>query len=85
MGDKKMMKQLNIEDMEDDDEEIDKGVWGASPIVDVQLSTSDLEEARLQKDGYERVLTAGDGELFLVGRLCVLPPPSLRSPANFAH
>ena len=58
-----MMKQLNIEDMEDDDDEaIDKGVWGASPIVDVQLSTSDLEEARLQKDGYERVLTAGDGE-----------------------
>jgi len=57
-----MMKQLNLDLDDEDDEGIDKGVWGASPIVDVQLSTSDLQEARLQKDGYERVLTSGDGE-----------------------
>ena len=46
LGDKKMMQELHANELDDDDEDIDKGVWGASPIVDVQLSSSDLEEAR---------------------------------------
>ena len=54
-----MPQELHDYDDEDEDD-VDKGVWGASPIVDIQLSTSDLEEARLQKDGYEKVLSSGD-------------------------
>lgn len=41
LGDKSLSQELNDDEDEDD---VDKGVWGASPIVDVQLSTSDLEE-----------------------------------------
>ena len=41
LGDKRLSQELNDDDDEDD---VDKGVWGASPIVDIQLSTSDLEE-----------------------------------------
>jgi len=43
-----------------DDEEIDRGVWGSSPIVDLQMSTSEMEESRLQTDGYEKVLSLLD-------------------------
>jgi len=46
-------------DSDDDDDAMDKGVWGSSPIVDVQLSSSEIEEAKLQKDGYVKVTFTG--------------------------
>ena len=35
------------------------GVWSTSPVVDVQLSSSEMEEAKLQKDGYQKVTYTG--------------------------
>ena len=56
LGDSFLISTLD----DDDDIDIDKGIWGSSPIVDLQMSTSEIEEANLQKDGYDRVLARGD-------------------------
>jgi Ca2+-binding EF-hand superfamily protein len=49
------IKKHDDDDTDSSDEEDNTSVWGSSPIVDVQISTTDLDSSKLSSDGYTKV------------------------------
>jgi hypothetical protein len=60
LGDEDFLRAMHDDSTDPLDDNVTSGIWGASPIVDLQLSTNETEEAKLNRDGYERVLARND-------------------------